>query len=795
VATLTPRHHGNQTASSMATEDRAALTLMPLPAKLSLEAGELIIDSSFTVALIGYVEPRLEGAAQRLVERLATQTGIPMPRGFTAAPGEATLTLHCASAAGEIQALAEDESYALEVAPSGAVIRAAKPYGVLRGIETFLQLVGVGESGFAAPAVRIEDAPRFPWRGLMLDVCRHWIPLEVIKRNLDGMAAVKLNVLHLHLTEDQGFRIESKRFPKLHELGSDGGYFTQEQIREIIAYARERGIRVVPEFDVPGHTSAWFVGYPALASAAGPYQIERTFGVKDPTIDPTREEVYQFLDQLFDEMVTLFPDDYFHIGGDEVNGVHWDENPRIQEFIAEHDLEDNRGLQAYFNRRVQAMLAEKGKTMVGWDEVLHPDMPQEIIVHSWRGQASLAEAAAQGYQGILSHGYYLDHNQPAAFHYGFDPLPTALEGLIDVSGPWYTWHIEMSAPFGKVKGHLTVCDVVENLRGVIALQEMNLWAALQDVYMGPTTLSFRFSSGFGIVAAALEREGDRVTGGFQFAGMELGVQGTRAAGSDMPVTAPPVIEGARKLTPEEESRILGGEACMWAELVNPETIDGRIWPRLAAIAERLWSPAELTQDEQDMYRRLTVTSDWLSWAGIRHQSNYASMLRRMTTGELKPLKRFAEVVEPIKFYQRIASREYSQFTPLNRLVDAVPAESAKARAFERMVDDLLADAEHQAQHKSVEDWLTLWRDNHAQLRPTLEASFLLQPLQSLSQNLSDVAALGLEALKALDSGTVLAATQVQEGLALLDRAASPQDELLLAIVPAARKLLGAALTA
>lgn len=174
-------------------------------------------------------------------------------------------------------------------------------------------------------------------------------------------------------------------------------------------------------------------------------------------------------------------------------------------------------------------------------------MPQEIIVHSWRGQASLAEAAAQGYQGILSHGYYLDHNQPAAFHYGFDPLPTALGEPIDVDGPWYTWEVEMSAPFGKVKGHLTVCGAAENLRGVIALQEMNLWAELQDVYMDPATLSFRFSSGFGIVAAALEREGDRVTGAFQFAGMELEVQGTRTAGSDMPDTAPPVIEGAREL--------------------------------------------------------------------------------------------------------------------------------------------------------------------------------------------------------------------------------------------------------
>jgi hexosaminidase len=510
-------------------------------------------------------------------------------------------------------------------------------------------------------------------------------------------------------------------------------------------------------------------------------------------MDPTREEVYTFLDELFDEMVALFPDAYFHIGGDEVSGVHWDQNPRIQEYIAEHDLKDNHGLQACFNRRVQTMLAEKGKSVVGWDEVLHPEMPKDIVVHSWRGQASLAEAAAQGYQGILSHGYYLDHNQPAAFHYGFDPLPTALGEVIDVSGPWRTWQLEMSAPFGKVKGHVTVSGPAGDLRGVIALEEMNLWAELQNARIDASALFFRFSSGFGIVSAALEVEGDSIMGAFQFAGMELGIQGTRSAGSDMPGTKPPVIEGAHKLTPDQESRILGGEACMWAELVNPETIDGRIWPRMAAVAERLWSPAALTQDEEDMYRRLAATSDWLSWCGIKHQSGYPLMLGRMTTQDVKPLRRFAEVVEPVKFYQRIGSREYSQFTALNRLVDAVPAESAKARAFAQMVDGLLADRDHQAHRERVSRWLIAWRDNHTQLRPTLEASFLLQSLEPLSRHLSEVVALGLEALEALGSGIALDAAQAQEGLALLHRAAAPQDELLLAIVPAVRKLLEAAL--
>ena len=186
--------------------------------------------------------------------------------------------IQCDARVEPVQQLGEDESYRLEITPQQARLTAPNPLGVLRGLETFLQLVEPGPKAFQVPVVDIEDHPRFPWRGLHLDVSRHWMPLEVVKRNLDGMAAVKLNVFHWHLSDDQGFRVESKRFPKLQELGSDGLYYTQDQVREVIAYARDRGIRVVPEFDMPGHTTSWLVGYPELASAPGPYQIERQMG-------------------------------------------------------------------------------------------------------------------------------------------------------------------------------------------------------------------------------------------------------------------------------------------------------------------------------------------------------------------------------------------------------------------------------------------------------------------------------------------------------------------------------------
>ena len=201
-----------------------------------------------------------------------------------------------------------------------------------------LQLLDSGREGYYLPAVSIEDRPRFPWRGLMIDIGRRWQPMEVIKRNLDGMAAIKLNVLHLHITEDQGFRVECKKFPELHRMGSDGNFYTQDQMREIIEYARMRGIRVVPEFDMPGHTTSWFVSHPELASKPGPYQIERKWGIFEPVLDPTNERVYELLDGFLGEMAALFPDEFLHIGGDEVEAHHWKESAKIQAFMKEKEI-------------------------------------------------------------------------------------------------------------------------------------------------------------------------------------------------------------------------------------------------------------------------------------------------------------------------------------------------------------------------------------------------------------------------------------------------------------------------
>ena len=243
-------------------EEHLPVNLMPVPAHLQANSGQLTIDPSFSVAIAGHNDERLHRAAERFLEQLRRQTGM-LPLDLKIVDGTtASLVVQVEKASKEMPELGEDESYTLEISSSGGKLAAPTTLGALRGLQTFRQLVTNTPAGFAVPAVSIQDVPRFPWRGLMIDVGRHFMPLDVLRRNLDGMEAVKLNVFHWHLSENQGFRVESKKLPKLHEKGSDGNYYTQAEIKDLIAYAADRGIRIVPEFDMPGHSTAWFVGYP-----------------------------------------------------------------------------------------------------------------------------------------------------------------------------------------------------------------------------------------------------------------------------------------------------------------------------------------------------------------------------------------------------------------------------------------------------------------------------------------------------------------------------------------------------
>src|SRR5438270_1812775 len=546
----------------------------------------------------------------------------------------------------------------------------------MRGLQTFLQLVETTPAGFAAPAVNIDDKPRFPWRGLMIDAGRHFMPLDVIKRNLDGMAAVKLNVFHWHLSENKGFRVESKKFPKLHEMGSGGLYYTQGEVRDVIAYARDRGIRVTPEFDMPGHSTAWFVGYPDLASAPGPYAVERKWGVFDPAMDPTKEHTYHFLDEFIGEMAKLFPDQFFHIGGDEVNGKQWGANPKIKDFMRAHGMKTNQDLQAHFNKRVQEIVSKHGKTMIGWDEILRPELPKSVVIQSWRGQESLAQAAKQGYRSLLSHGYYIDLMWPASQHYAVDPMSDA----------------------------------------------------------------------------------------------------------------------AANLSPEESKRILGGEATMWSEYVSPENVDSRIWPRTAAIAERLWSPEE-TRDVTSMYNRLDQISWRLDFLGLTHDTSYVPMLQRIAgRQDIAPLRVLADVVEPVKDYTReeTAPSVPLSSTPLNRLVDAARPESETARVLNNTVDMFIAGkCKDAAATAELRGMMSDWRDNDSNLQPLVENSFLLKEVAPVPQNLSALGRAGLQALDYIDRMERPADSWKTEQLGLVERAKKQNGQVLLMIVPGMEKLIEA----
>src|SRR5438132_1739442 len=650
------------------------LSLMPVTASVKIRTGRLRINGSFKVAVKNFTDDRLRAGIARMLTRLAGRTVLTLPGELAADESTATLVVQCERAGDIVPSLNEDESYSLEVTDKQARLVAPTVVGALRGLETFLQLLHSDREGYYLPGIKIQDQPRFPWRGLLIDIARHYEPMEVLKRNLDAMAAVKLNVFHWHLTEDQGFRVESKKLPRLHTLGSDGLFYTQDQVREIIAYARDRGIRVMPEFDIPGHSTSWLVGYPEIGSAPGPYKIERGAGIFEPVLDPTREQTYKFLDTFLGEMAGLFPDAYMHIGGDENEGKQWDRNPQIQAFMKEKGIKDNHALQAYFNQRVLKILQKHHKKMIGWEEILHPDLPKDVVIHSWRGPASLAEAAKKGYNGILSAGYYIDLIFSAAQHYLADPIP----------------------------------------------------------------------------------------------------QNTT-------------------LTAEEAKHILGGEATMWGEWVSADTIDSRIWPRTAAIAERLWSPRNVTNVE-DMYGRLSVISSQLEELGLTHEKNYSMLLRRLAASEnTGPLRTLASLIEPVKQYRRYQMRPQTMLSPLTGLVDAARPDSETARHFTSNIDAFLSDAPRFTLYRSdLERTLAEWQTASRALGPMIDQSPALQEARPLANNLSAIADAGLEAISYLSSGSAPTTEWRQAQLARLDEAAKPKAALEFVVITSVRKLVIAA---
>lgn len=481
--------------------------------------------------------------------------------------------------------LADDYGYRLHFADT-VQVTAETEWGALAALATLAQL-GTG-GGFAV--AEVSDAPRFPWRGLMVDPARRFLSLATLKQTLDAMWFYKLNVLHLHLTDDQGFRFQSDAFPQL----ASAAAYSREDLRELVAYAADRGVRVVPELDMPGHTTSWLAAYPQWAAERVAASVR--FGLHKTRLDPANPEWLAAVDMLLGELAEVFPDEFVHFGGDEAVGVP-------------------AAAQARFVRHVVARLTALGKRAVGWDECLHPDLPRGTLVQAWRGMNARDAALDAGFDCLGSAPYYLDLFYPADVHYAFDPVDSHAD------------------------------------------------------------------------AEAAMRESPRL------AHVQQGIE-WMADFAKVP-----------KLPQRPRGTVLGGEACMWGELVAEDLLGTRVWSRLPAIAERFWG----TADAGDPLPRLTATRRTLAALGILPEDDATADV----PAALAPL---VEMLEPVKWYRRLMGdanftrrvnglggdaeqRPYNAETPLDRLVDRLPPESMASRRAEA---DLAAG-------RSMREWIAGWR--------------------------------------------------------------------------------------
>ncbi|MFS3036749.1 family 20 glycosylhydrolase [Bacteroides nordii] len=324
----------------------------------------------------------------------------------------------------------KDEGYKLIVTSREISVQAKSAHGIFYAMQTVMQLLPaeieseepVKDVAWTLPCVVIEDEPAYPYRGMMLDVSRHFHDVDFVKKQLDVMAMFKINRFHWHLTNDHLWTIEIKKYPKLTEIGSirhnaDGtihqGYYTQEQIREVVAYAAERFITVIPEVELPGHALAALTAYPELSCTGGPFQLRNKWGVEENVYCAGNEQTFKFLEDVLEEVIPLFPGKYFHIGGDECPKKKWNACPKCQKRIRDEKLKDAHGLQSYFVHRIEKVLLEHGKSMIGWDEILEGGLAPTATVMSWRGEEGGIEAASMGHDVIMTPAkwLYLDFGQ------------------------------------------------------------------------------------------------------------------------------------------------------------------------------------------------------------------------------------------------------------------------------------------------------------------------------------------------------------------------------------------------
>ena len=694
-----------------------SLALMPMPAQVDLLEGYTHLKPSLSI----YVRAEQQSVVQSLFDNSELSKQFTELRWTD--KKQAQLVLSIEALAPPLPRLQTDEAYQLNIEKGQLRLSSVNQFGMLRGLATLSQLVFSAGKERQLRNMTLLDQPTYPWRGLLFDSVRHFLPIDDVKRTLRGLASAKFNVFHWHLTDDQGWRIELTSYPKLHQYASDGQYYTQQQIREVVAYAASLGIRVVPEFDVPGHASAIILAYPELGSGTQVTSVERHWGVFRPLLDPANPEVYQFIEGVVAELAQLFPDDYLHIGGDEIYDIDWQQNPAIQAYMAKLGVSDTHGLHAYFNQRVAQILARHHKKMMGWDEVLHPGLPSETLVQSWRGHHSLKAIQQAGFAGLLSSGFYIDQPQWSSFHYRNHPVwphasavqATGIIGRVDfnltrLKGSAVTGDIVL---FSTHNNALAALVNIEGKGGFIAQavdKHNQLYQLTIDTWMGPTRFTFALNS---------ESAQPAFIGNAPY------------AFKAQPQSAPTLQQVNQQLTAlqtaQPAGRVLGGEATAWSEIINSDNLDTRIWPRLYAIGERFWSPPTLV-DEADMYQRLGKISQFAEQqVGLQHQQQLMTRLQQvLAQAELAPhdnlpaLLQFSQLIEPAHYYtlQHLAflRDEYHQEAKLDKLIDVLPVESLSLKYFDNQVQEYRQycnDSLHTSLQEQVAQWQQLLGEHAA----------------------------------------------------------------------------------
>ena len=466
-------------AGAMAADDNrvADYNVIPLPQEVTLTQKGAFVLTGATPIVYPEGDEQLKNDAQFLSDYIADVTALRLTTTSAKVKNAITLRLN--------KKVQSKEGYVITVDKKGVVIEGATAAGVFYGVQTLRKSIPVDKSltEVTLPAVVLKDAPRFGYRGVMLDCARHYFPVKFVKQFIDLIAMHNMNVFHWHLTDDQGWRIEVKKYPDLAKIGSVrektvlghnsdvfddtpyGGYYTQEEAREIVKYAADRFITATPEIDMPGHMIAALAAYPDMGCTGGPYKVSPIWGIMPDVLCLGNEKTYQFCEDVLSEMMDIFPSEYIHLGGDETPNVRWKECPKCKALMAKENLTPGK-LQGYFTNRIEKFVNSKGRRIIGWDEILDGDINQSATIMSWRGTAPGARGAKMGHDVIMSpssHVYFdyyqtrqgesqweepllIGGNLPIERTYSLEPVPEGADAetashIIGVQGNLWTEYI------------------------------------------------------------------------------------------------------------------------------------------------------------------------------------------------------------------------------------------------------------------------------------------------------------------------------------------------------------------